>query len=119
MSFCLSVGVCPWNEEASELPGYDSEGDDRTAGFEVQSGEEAFDGCFIFPLSLQDLPEAVPGLVAGVLDLDGVSEDLLGQLPPPKPVEHQALPTNKGGAVSEGTRRQKKASPSSQQDGQT
>lgn len=94
-------GVCPRNEsaylqgKASELPGYDSERNDRTAGFKVQSSKETFNGCFVFPLSLQDLSKAVPGNVTGGLDPDGVSEDFLGQLPPPKSVQHQALPTNK------------------------
>ena len=90
--------------KASELPGYDSERDDRTAGFEVQSGEEAFDGCFVFPLSLQDLSKAVPGPVTGGLDPDGISEDFLGQVAPPKSAQHQALSTNKRRAVNNGTK---------------
>ncbi|KAI1240631.1 Calmodulin, partial [Lamprotornis superbus] len=42
-----------------------------------------------------DLSKAVPGNVTGGLDPDGISEDFLGQLPPPKSAQHQALSTNK------------------------
>lgn len=41
--------------------------------------------------------------MAGVLDPDGISEDLLCQLPPLKSVQHQALPTNKRRVVSNST----------------
>lgn len=116
--WCLS-GQCKCLElrgAASELPGYDGEWNDRTAGFKVQGSEETFNGCFIFPLSLQDLSKAVPGSVAGGLDPDGVSEDLLGQLPPPKSAQHQALPTNKRRAVNNSTQERKKwSTPSSHQ----
>lgn len=99
--YLLGFGVCPRSEsaelqgKASELPGYDGEGNDRTAGFKVQGSKETFDGCFVFPLSLQDFSKAVPGNVTGGLDLDGISEDFLGQFPPPKSAQHQALSTNK------------------------
>lgn len=107
---CLAAG------KASELPGYDSEWNDRTAGFKVQGSKETFDGCFIFPLSLQDLSKAVPGNVTGGLDPDGISEDFLGQLPPPKSAQHQALSTNKWWAVNKSTEERKKLStPSSHQ----
>lgn len=76
--------------KASELPGYDGERNDRTAGFKVQGSKEAFDGSFVFPLSLQDLSKAVPGDVTGGLRADGISEDFLGQFPPPKSAQHQA-----------------------------
>lgn len=99
--YLSGFGVCPQNEgaqlqdKASELPGDDGEGDDRAAGFEVQGSEEAFDGCFVFTLSLQDLSKAVPGPVTGGLDPDGVSEDFLGKVSPLKSVQHQALSTKK------------------------
>lgn len=61
----------------SEFPGNYCKGDYGTAGFQVQSSQEALDGGLIFALSMKNFSKAVPGFVAGALYPDSILQNLL------------------------------------------
>lgn len=77
---------------SSQFPGNNCKWDDRATGFKVQSGHEALDSSFIVALSMKHFSKTVPGFVVGALDLDRILQDLLSQVPSPKPVQYQPLP---------------------------
>ncbi|KAL8185255.1 UNVERIFIED_CONTAM: hypothetical protein K2H54_043968 [Gekko kuhli] len=87
-----------------EFPGNNCEWDYGTAGFKVQSSQEALNSGLIFALSMKHFSKAVPDFVAGALYPDSILQNFLSQAFSPKPIQQQPLKGKDNPVLAHGLR---------------